>query len=271
MTKQFLRSTLAVLILAGCATAGGPSGGSGAPSDGAPPNGDPDAVDGRTFLSTAITQDGDDFALVDGTQVRIAFADGQVSVNAGCNTIGGTYLVADGRLQFDGGSMTEMGCDPALHDQDEWVSQFLGSDPQVALDGDELTLTSGGVVMTLLDREVADPDLPLTGTTWTVTSIITGDAVSTVPDGATSTFEFADDGTVSVHTGCNTGGGRYELDGSTLRFADVAVTEMACDGAGGQLESFVLPILGADGLEIAIEAGSLTMMAGNDGLGLTGG
>ena len=92
--------------------------------------------------------------------------------------------------------MTEMGCDPALHDQDEWLSQFLGSDPQIALDGDELTLTSGGVTITLLDREVADPDLPLVGTTWTVTSIISGDAVSTVPDGAEATFEFADDGTV---------------------------------------------------------------------------
>jgi heat shock protein HslJ len=124
--------------------------------------------------------------------------------------------------------------------------------------------------MTLLDREVADPDLPLTGTTWTVISIISGDAVSTVPDGATATFEFADDGTVSVNTGCNTGSGRYELDGTTLRFVDVAVTEMACGGPGGQLESFVLSILGADGLEITIEAGSLTMMTGTDGLGLTG-
>jgi heat shock protein HslJ len=140
----------------------------------------------------------------------------------------------------------------------------------VALDGDEFTLTSGGVVMTLLDREVADPDLPLVGTTWTVTSIFTGDAVSTIPDGATATFEFGDDGTVAVNTGCNTGSGRYELSGSTLRFIDVAVTEMACEGAGGQLEAVVLPLLGADEITVTIEAGSLTLMAGDAGLGLTG-
>ena len=227
-------------------------------------------LDGRTFLSTAITDAGDDRPLVDDTQIRLAFADGQVGASAGCNTIGGTYRVVDGRLQWDGGSMTEMGCDPDRHAQDDWLSEFLGSDPQVALDGDDLTLTSGGVVMTLLDREVADPDLPLVGTTWTVTSIFTGDAVSTIPDGAIATFEFAADGTVAVNTGCNSGSGRYELSESRLQFIDVAVTEMACEGPGGDLEAMVLPLLGADEITVTIEAGSLTLLAGGVGLGLTG-
>jgi heat shock protein HslJ len=249
-----LRIVLVAVALAAC-TAPGPAGGAD--------------VDGRTFLSSSITDGGEDRPLVDGTQVRLAFADGYVSANAGCNIIGGTYRIEGGRLQWDGGSMTEMGCDDERHAQDDWVAEFLGSDPEVTLDGDELTLTSGGVVMTLVDREVADPDLPLTGTTWTVTSIITGDAVSTVPDGAIATFEFADDGTVAVNTGCNTGNGRYELSG-TLRFIDVAVTEMACEGVGGQLESMVLPLLGAEQINVSIEAGSLTLQAGDVGLGLTG-
>ena len=261
LLRLLTAGVLFVLVMAGCIT-----GSSASPSDSA----DPGTIDGRTFLSSDVTQDGEPRALVGGTQVRLSFADGQITVNAGCNTIGGTYRVEDGRLLFEGGGMTEMGCDPALHDQDEWVGEFLGSDPELGLDGDDLTLTSGGIVMTLVDREVADPDLPLTGTTWTVTSIFTGDAVSSIPEGAIATFAFAGDGTVSVNTGCNSGSGRYELDGSTLRFIDVAVTEMACDGPGGALESFVLPIIGADGLEIAIEAGSLTMMAGDEGLGLTG-
>lgn len=265
MMKRLLAGAIVGILLAGCTAGPGPSGGGSSDGTGS------GSVDGRIFLSTAITQDAEDFALVDGTRIRLAFNDGgQLSVSAGCNTIGGTYLVADGRLQFDGGSMTEMGCDPALHDQDEWVVEFLGADPELALDGDELTLTAGGTVMTLLDREVADPDLPLTGTTWTVASIISGDAVSTVPAGATATFTFADDGTVAVETGCNTGSGRFEVDGSRLRFVDVAVTEMACDGPAGALESVVLPILGAQQLELTIEAGNLTLLAGDDGLGLTG-
>jgi heat shock protein HslJ len=261
--KNMLRGTLVGLILIGCTTTGDPSGG---PSGGTAP----DSLDGRTFLSTGVTQDGEEYPLVEGTRIRLAFADGQLGASAGCNTIGGTYRIEDGALIFEGGAMTEMGCDPERHAQDDWLGDFLASEPRVTLDADDLTLSSAGVVITLLDREVADPDRPLTGTTWTVTSIFTGGAVSTVPDGATATFEFADDGTVSVNTGCNTGSGRYELDGDRLRFIDVAVTEMACGGTAGELESFVLPILGADELTIAIEASSLTMMAGDAGLGLTG-
>jgi len=262
MLRYPTAAVLLALVVTGCSTGADPS-----PSDGD----DPGTIDGRTFLSSDLTQDGEPRPLVAGTQVRLAFADGQVTVNAGCNTIGGTYRVEDGQLLFEGGSMTEMGCDPALHDQDEWVGEFLGSDPELGLNGADLTLSAGGVVMTLVDREVADPDRPLTGTTWTVTSLITGDAVSTVPDGAVATLEFADDGTVLVHTGCNSGSGRFEVSGSTLRFVDVAVTEMACDGPGGELEAIVLPMLGAGEIEFAIEAGALTLMAGDGGLGLTSG
>ncbi len=255
-----LRIALLTVLLVGCSTAGADPSDAGGSAD----------VDGRTFLSTDVIQDGDELPLVDGTQIRLAFADDQLSANAGCNTIGGTYSTDGETLAFTGGGMTEMGCDPDLHAQDDWLIEFLGSNPEMALDGDELTLTSGGVTMTLVDREVADPDLPLVGTTWTVTSIISGDAVSTVPEGAEATFEFADDGTVSVDTGCNTGSGSYELDGSTLRFSGVAITEMSCEAPRGELEALILPLLGADAIEITIEAGSMTMAAGDSGLGLTG-
>ena len=71
-------------------------------------------------------------------------------------------------------------------------------------------------------------------------------------------------------TGCNQGGGRFEVSGETLRFVDVAVTEMACDGPGGQLEASVLPVIGAEGLTWAIDSGTLTLMAGDNGLALRG-
>lgn len=276
MTKPFLRGAIALLLLAGC---GAPGGSSAAPSgtDGdtrsvpaTTPDADPGSVDGRTFLSTAITQDGADFPLVADTRIHLTFRDGQATVNAGCNTIGGTYLVADGRLSWEGGTMTEMGCDAARHEQDEWVAGFLASDPQLTLDAEELVLASGGVVMTFLDREVADPDLPLTGTIWTVTSILLGDAVASVPGDAVATFEFADDGTVAVQTGCNAGGGRYELDGDRLRFVDVVTTLVGCPGPAGELEGHVQSLVTANEIRFTIEADSLTMVAGDHGLGLTG-
>jgi heat shock protein HslJ len=252
--KTYVTLLVVALVAAGC-------GASGAASD---------PLSGRDFLSTSITQDGEPFALVDGTQVRLSFTDGQLSAQAGCNHIGGTYQLDGDVLDVEGGAMTEMGCDPALHDQDTWLSEFLSSDPTFALSGNELVLTSGGIEMKLLDSEVAQPDLPLHGTLWTVDSIITGDAVSSVPDDATATILFNADGTVEVHTGCNSGSGRYEADDDSLELIDVAITEMACDGNGGALETAVLPIIGAGELTYSIDASRLTLMAGDDGLGLTG-
>lgn len=227
-------------------------------------------LDGRSFLSTAVTDDGAPLDLVPETRIRLAFTDGQITASAGCNTIGGTYRLDGGTLVFEGGGMTEMGCDPDRHAQDEWISELLGSRPGVSLTGDELVLTAGSTVVHLLDREVADPDLALAGTLWTVDSIISGDAESSVPEGAVATLRFAADGTVSV-TGCNTGGGRYEVSGDRLRLIDIAVTEIGCTGAAGALEVAVLPVIGVGELRYQIEAGRLTLRAGNgSGLGLQG-
>jgi heat shock protein HslJ len=227
-------------------------------------------LEGTEWLSISVTQDGADRPLVDGTRIRLSFADGQLGASAGCNTIGGGYRIEDGRLVFEGGGMTEMGCDDERHAQDDWLSAFLGSQPSISQEGDMLTLTSGGTVIGLQDREVAEPDLPLTGTTWTVESIISGDAVSTVPGNAVATLAFTDDGRVDVDTGCNIGSGSYEVTDGTLRVRDVMTTLIGCDGAAGQLEAAVTAVLNAGELDYAIDAGSLTLMAGDQGLGLRG-
>ncbi|HEV8490238.1 MAG TPA: META domain-containing protein [Candidatus Limnocylindrales bacterium] len=226
---------------------------------------------GRTFLSTKVTEKGADRPLVPGTTIRISFGkDGQLGVNAGCNHMGGTYRLDGETLRFDGGAMTEMGCDQARHDQDDWVFQFLASRPTVALAGNDLMLTAGDVVIRLLDREIADPDLPLVGPTWTVTSIVTGDAVSSIPDGVVASLNFSADGRVELQTGCNQGGGAYAVEGDRIRFADVVTTKRACDGASGQMEAAVLGVLRAENLAYTIEAGSLTLMARGQGLVLGG-
>ena len=244
---------LLALLLAAC---GADSGGSG--------------LDGREFVSTSVTEAGAERPLVGGTQIRLSFADGQLGASAGCNTIGGAYRVEDGRLAFDGGGMTEMGCDDARHAQDDWLVDVLAADPAITLTGSDLTLTAGEVVIRLTDREVAEPDLGLVGPTWHLESIISGDAVASMAGIEAATFVFGDDGSVAVNTGCNQGAGRYELDGDTLRFVDVVMTERACDGPAGEVEAAVLPFLGGESLSVAIDADSLTLTAGDRGLGLRG-
>ena len=58
-------------------------------------------------------------------------------------------------------------------------------------------------------------------------------------------------------------------DGS-LRIRDIETIETDCEDAARQLESAVLPILGADEIDYVIDAGSLTLVAGDQGLVLRG-
>jgi heat shock protein HslJ len=225
---------------------------------------------GRIFLSTGVTVDGAPFALADGTRIRLVFDNGTLSASGGCNIIGGDLDIDGDVLHFSGASMTEMGCEPARMAQDDWLVTFLTSNPTYVLDGFDLKLTSGTTVISLLDREIAEPDQPLTNITWGLASFIDGDAVSSVPVGVSSQFTFADDGTFSANFGCNSGGGSYAIDGDTITFSDIVMTKMACGGAGGQVETAVLTVIGSeDPITFAIDAGSLTLMTGSIGLQLS--
>jgi heat shock protein HslJ len=227
---------------------------------------------GRTFLSKGVSDGGIVRPLAPDTQVRLVFnADGSLGASAGCNIIGGTYRVDGGVLRVEAGGMTEMGCDPARHAQDDWLVAFLASAPQVSLTGNDLTLVSGATAISLLDRDVAEPDLPLAGTLWTVDSIIDGETVSSIPDGARATLRIAEDGSAVFNTGCNEGGATVTMEGDRLRFVDAVTTDRACLDAGGGLERAVLAVLGADSVTWSIEARRLTLQAGPNGLSLQGG
>ena len=226
--------------------------------------------DGTEWLSTAVTEDGADRALVDGTRIRVSFTDGELAASAGCNTMGGAYRIEEGLLVVEGGAITEMGCDEQRHAQDDWLFGFLGSQPAVAQEGDKLTLTSEETVIALQDREVAEPDLPLTGTTWTVDTILAGDAATSVPADLVATLTFNRDGTVEIAAGCSPGTGTYEVSDGSLRIRDIETIETDCEDAARQLEAAVLPMLGADEINYLIDAGSLTLDAGNEGLVLRG-
>jgi heat shock protein HslJ len=248
-----LRLVVVAALLAGCSGAAAPG------------------LAGRTFVSTGVTAAGVARDLLPGTSIRIVFSDdGSVGVSAGCNLMGGTYRIDGAVLRIEGGAMTEMACDEAREAQDGWLFAFVTAAPTATIDGPNLTLVGGDVVIRLVDREVAEPDLPLVGPTWTVDSIIAGDAVSSVPDGVVATLVFGADGQVRVASGCNQGGGRYVVDGHTIRFTELVQTDMACDGAAGEMEAAVMAVLEADAVTFAIDAAGLTLQAGARGLGLQG-
>lgn len=81
--------------------------------------------------------------------LTVTFEDGLVSIAGGCNTVGGSYTVEDGRLSAGPMMSTMMACDDALMDQDAWISGLFEAGMQAGIDGDQLTLTADDTSITL--------------------------------------------------------------------------------------------------------------------------
>lgn len=260
---------VSLLTLAGCGSRGEDAGDTApASSTTAPPAaGLPASLDGRTFLSTEVTG----MTLVADTRLSLTFdtSDGETATlggSAGCNSFGSPFWVVDGRLQADAFSMTEMGCEQALMDQDGAITAFLAAHPVITLDGDRLRLTGDTITMTLVDREVADPDRPLVGTTWTIDTVLTGDAASTVPQGITPTLVF-DGAQVLVDTGCNSGAASATVDGDTITFGPLALTKMACTEEVAAFEAHVVAVVAGE-RTITITADRLELVDPATGIGV---
>ena len=222
---------------------------------------------GREFVSQTVTAPDPELPLVVGTQMRIGFTAADVNFSAGCNSMGASYRIENGtRLALANIFTTDMGCDPARHAQDEWLSTFLGSGPAIRLIGDTLAIENGSTQLVLKDREVAEPDAQLVGPTWRVDGIITCDAVSSVPADTVATILFREDGTIEVNTGCNRGSGTWSAVSGGIDVGPLMLTKMACQKDPATLESAVVGVLAADSIAAGIEGPRLTLQAGGQGL-----
>ena len=212
----------------------------------APANTDPSALalDGRTFLGDTATVDDKPYDLAPGSTLRLGFDDSTLAASGGCNTMSGAGSWEDGTLRLDGSlATTEMACDEPLMEQDTWFADLLSSQPSLAQEGDTLTLTSDSTIVVLTDEETVVPDQSLTGTTWQLDAITTGESVSSVPSGAKATVTFESNGTLKAFLGCNRGSGNYIEEGGQLTIDELATTLMACSPPGGDVENAMLSVL----------------------------
>lgn len=246
------RTAIALLALAGLTLAA-----CGNDDDGAAEStGTPTAEDlsGRGFVSSDVTG----YDLVDGSEITMNFLDDAVSVNAGCNSMNGGYEIADGEFVVGQFAMTMMACDDPLMEQDTWLSEFLASSPSISLDGSTLSFSGDDVTITLEEIESA----ALIGTAWTVTGTVANEAVSSVPMDSAASITIADDGTVAVNTGCNTGSGSVEVGDDTLTFGPIAITKMACPPEQTALETSVLAVLQGE-VAYEINGSNLSLRSGD--------
>jgi heat shock protein HslJ len=245
---------LVVIMVAACSAATAPS----VPPSASPTPGAP-TVDGKTYLSTGVSG----AVLVPGTRMRLSFKDGHLNASGGCNSMGGAYTIAAGRLSTTQMMTTEMGCDQPRMQQDSWLAGLLG-DSAIAVAGDTLILDDGKIQLTMLDREVADPDRPIEGTRWVLDGVVSGGTASSVPAGVTASMRIAG-GRVEVDTGCNTGSGTVDVAADTLTFGPLALTKKACGPGPAAVEGAVTQVLTGT-VRYVIEADTLTLDAGGAGL-----
>jgi heat shock protein HslJ len=240
------------------------------PSTTPEPSGDLAALlAGKTYLSQSTTG----ITLAPDAVLYVSFDDGPISVSGGCNGMGGDVTFAGAAMTVGPMISTMMACEQPLMDQDSAVQAFLTAGTTVSVDGDTLTLTGtfdgADASITLLDREVADPDRPLAGTAWTVTGVISSDAISSGWGSAVATLTIVD-GTAQVNAGCNTGFATVTIDeaAGTISFGPLALTKKLCDDDAMRLEQSVATVLTGTAT-YSIEAGSLTLTNGTNGLQLT--
>jgi len=252
--RRMLLAVPLLVVLAACGQrpAGDPA---GAPA--------PDPLRGKTFLATAVTEDGRPRALV--AELSIQFTDdGRVIARGGCNMMQGAVDTSAGKIVVNGGlASTEMGCAPELHDQDRFVAGVLDGAPSWRLADDKLTITAGSTVVELAPRELVHPDRDLVGTTWVLDTVVDGQVASSTPAGAPPVTLVFDGSKVTADTGCNGVSTDYTVSGDTITFDLAMTTKMACAPEIMRGEDAVVDALqGKARYEITADRLSLTSESG---------
>ena len=189
---------------------------------------------------------------------------------APCNTYRGTFeLGRDESVEITDVAVTQKACDPRTMDaEDEYLAALEGVDrAKVDVDDegrddrDHLVLTGPDDLR--LSYRSFDAHDALVGD-WTITGVNTGDSVDSPVAGTEPTLSFADDGTFTVDTGCNVGGGDWKLDGDAITFESIRTTLRACEeprGAADQETAILAALHAAEQVEVT--PGSLTLREGD--------
>lgn len=114
-------------------------------------------LEGRTWLATELVVDGSAVAPVEGTVITAKFEDGAISGIASCNNYFGSYTVDGDSMTFGTIGSTLMACEGLVQDQETAYLTLLSQVDAYAVDGDTLTLRSGGAdVITFVEADASN-------------------------------------------------------------------------------------------------------------------
>lgn len=257
-----MRRALAILSLASLTLVALAACGDDADTSSTPP---PTEPTGRTFISTDVEGE----PIPGGGPLTLSFPEpGRITAVAGCNNAVGAVDLADGTLSTEQLALTMRACTGEAAGADAWMQRFLESGPQWTLEENTLTLVGEQSTVTLLDKKIAQPDRPIAGTTWQVTSFISPQATETsvALEAAAPNFTIADDGTLSGSAGCNRMTGRADVTDSVITFEPIATTMMMCDEDTMAVEAAVLGALNGE-LTATVDGDTMRIQRA-DGIGL---
>jgi heat shock protein HslJ len=241
------------VVAAGCGT----SAGTNAPVSTTGTTAGTTALRGHTYLSDSVSGR----ALVPGTQVSLEFKDtGELTARAGCNTMFAPATLDGGTVVVGDLATTEMGCEQARADQDQWLSGVLRAKPAWRLDGSVLHITSGSTEIVLSEKQ----DLPLAGPKWKLDTLIHGAVASSVRVNAWVSF---DDKKITMNLGCNEGSAEYQVSGQRLQLSNVVTTTRPCPYDPDRTEEAILAVLNR-AADFKIDGNALTLTNPADGAGL---
>ncbi|MHC3460736.1 META domain-containing protein [Streptomyces flavovirens] len=249
---------LALLTLAACGTEAGPGDGSGSVRNEPP-------VTGVHWSVSSLTVGGKRTAAPADAHVEIDDK-GRASGSFGCNR-----FTADARVDGDSvtvgrATTTEMGCEKDVQRFETALARAFDGELDASVEGrgDDRTLTlttAGGERIDL----TAQPPAPLTGTSWTVTSLVSADTATGLPAAArdTARLTFGEDGSVEGDLGCNSFHGTADVSGSTITFGRLASTRKLCPGPEMDVERALLGVLkGETAYELRHRSLTLTAPSG---------
>lgn len=245
-----------VALLAACGSTT-PAGPASTPSASAPVAAP--ALDGTSWNVAQLNGS----APLSGHEPTMEFAKGSVAGLASCNRYTATYTQTDSAVTITPGILTQMACADDVMTQEQAFTKALTqvAGARTAGEGVELVDASGKAVLTL--AKVAD--LPLEGTDWTLSGIVSSSAISSPVADSTVTLKIAD-GKLSG-TACNTFRGDVTASDGSFKAGPLMSTKMACksDELTTQ-ETTVLKALQA-ATTYSIKGSDLTISAA-DGTGL---
>jgi heat shock protein HslJ len=220
-------------------------------------------LDGAWVLREG-SHDGRPVPIVADARITIAIDGSEIGGTAACNLYGGTIEQDGSQITIGALTTTEMACaEPVMESEAAYLGALTGV-TTATRDGDNLVLSGPGVELVFILLPPV-PTAELVGTPWTLDSLISGDAVSSVA-GEPALLELREDGTLSGSTGCRSFSGSYEIAGDEVRVTGLATTTQACPEELAAQDDQVLAVVG-DGFTVQIDGDRLTISDGASGLG----